>query len=118
MTTVVPTGGWVIPLLGDQRAAYEALYDKNEIAIQNTTDIELLKPLNEAQLNIGNLLSADDQFHIEQNAATFKAVADAIGKTNHGLKELQGKKIGEVAKKIPWAADVLVGVNKVLSFPP
>jgi hypothetical protein len=107
--------GPTIPLSADQRAAYEALFDKNEIAIENTTDVELLKPLNETQLNIGNLLSADDQFHIEQNTATFKALADAIGKTNDGLETLKGK-IAKVAKDISIFSEVLGAVSKVLSL--
>jgi len=116
LSTPTPGSGTPsIPLTADQRTAYEALYDKNEAAIQGTTDVDLLKTLNDTQLNIGNLLSADDQYHIQQDTAQFKALLTAINTTNDGLKDLK-KKIAGVATKISIFGDVLAAVNKVLTL--
>jgi hypothetical protein len=116
-TSTPGTAGPTVPLTPDARAAYEALYATNETAIENTNDVELLKSLNATQLDIGNLLSADDQYRLNQNTAQFEALLKAINGTNAGLKTLQTK-IAGIAGGIAKFADVVGAINKVLSVIP
>jgi len=116
LSTSTPGSGTPsIPLTADQRTAYEALYEKLETAIQNTTDVDLLKSLNPTKDSIGDLISADDQYLIQQDTAQFKALLTAINTTNDGLKDLK-KKIAGVATKISIFGDVLAAVNKILTL--
>jgi len=106
-----------LPLSADIRAAYEDVYAKNQAAIEGTTDFELLTSLNDSNDAIGSLLSADDQFHIHSDSATFQTLLTQIGVTNKGLKVLQTK-IAGIAGDIGKFAMVASAINKVLSMVP
>jgi hypothetical protein len=116
-TSTPGTAGPTVPLTPDARAAYEALYATNQTAIENTADVDLLKSLNATQLDIGNLLSADDQYRLNQNTAQFEALLKAINSTNAGLKILQTK-IAGIAGGIAKFGEVVGAITKVLSVIP
>ncbi len=113
MTLATPT----IPLSPDVRASYEAVYAKNQAAIDSTNDFELLKSLNASQLDIGNLLQADDQYRIHADDAQFQAILTQINTTNAGLKALQTK-ISGIAGGISTFGAVVGAINQVLSLAP
>jgi hypothetical protein len=106
-----------IPLPPDVRASYEDLYAKNQAAIDSTNDFAVLQSLNASQLDIGNLLSADDQYRIHSDTAQFQAMLTQINTTNTGLKTLQTK-IAGVSSKIAVFGQVVGAINKVLSLFP
>lgn len=106
-----------IPLAPDVRASYEAVYAKNQAAIDTTNDFEVLKALNASQLDIGNLLSADDQYRIHADSALMQTILTQIDTTNAGLKALQTK-IAGVAEGISKFGEVLGAIDKVLSMVP
>jgi hypothetical protein len=106
-----------IPLTPDLRASYEAVYAKNQAAIDTTNDLEVLKSLNASQLDIGNLLSADDQYRIHADSALFQTMLTQINTTNTGLKALQTK-IAGIAQGISTFSDVVGAIDKVLSMVP
>jgi hypothetical protein len=118
LSTLTPgTAGPTVPLTPDARSAYEAVYTANQTAIENTIDVDLLKSLNASQLDIGNLLSADDQYRLNQGTAQFQALLTAINGTNAGLKTLQTK-IAGIAGGIATFGEVVGAITKVLSFVP
>ena len=106
-----------IPLTPDVRASYEDVYAKNQAAIDTTNDFEVLKSLNASQLDIGNLLSADDQYRIHADSALFQTMLTQIDITNAGLKVLQTK-IAGIAKNISTFGEVAGAINKVLTMVP
>jgi hypothetical protein len=112
-TLTTPT----IPLSPDVRASYEAVYAKNQTAIDSTNDFELLKSLNASQLDVGNLLQADDQYRIHADDAQFQAILTQINTTNAGLKALQAK-ISGIAGGISTFGAVVGAINQVLSLVP
>ncbi len=105
------------PLSPDVRTAYEDLYAKNQTAIEGTLDFELLKALNASQLDIGGLLSADDQYRLNSDSAQFQAMLTHINATNDGLKTLQTK-IAGIAGGIAKFGAVVGAIDKVLSLIP
>ena len=106
-----------IPLSPDVRASYKAVYAKNQAAIDSTNDFELLKSLNASQLDIGNLLQADDQYQIDADDVQFQAILTQINATNAGLKELQTK-ISGISGGISTFGAVVGAINQVLSLVP
>lgn len=106
-----------IPLSPDVRAAYQEMYAKNEAAIESTTDFNLLKALNASQLDIGGLLSADDQYRLNADSAQFQSILTQINATNNGLKALQTK-ISGIASGIATFGAVVGAIDKVLSLVP
>jgi hypothetical protein len=106
-----------IPLSPDVRAAYKALYDKNEAALEATNDFELTKALNASQLDIGNLLQADDEYRIQADDAQFQAVLTQLTATNTGLKALQTK-ISGITGGIATIGAVAGAINNVLKLVP
>ncbi|MGA8729101.1 MAG: hypothetical protein WB608_10160 [Terracidiphilus sp.] len=116
MSTPLPTAP-TIPLSPDVRTAYEDLYAKNQAAIENTADFELLKALNASQLDIGGLLSADDQYRLNSDSAQFQAMLTQINATNDGLKALQTK-IAGIAGGVAKFGAVVGAIAKVLSLIP
>ncbi len=116
LSTPIPTAP-TIPLSPDVRTAYEDLYAKNQAAIENTADFELLKALNASQLDIGGLLSADDQYRLNSDSAQFQAMLTQINATNDGLKALQTK-IAGIAGGVAKFGAVVGAIAKVLSLIP
>jgi hypothetical protein len=112
-TTPIPA----IPLTPDLRASYQEVYAKNQKALEEANDFELVKQLNASQLQIGGLLSADDQYRLHADTALFQSMLTQIKATNDGLKTLQDK-IGKIEGGISKFADVLGAVSQVLSFFP
>jgi hypothetical protein len=112
-----PSSTPAIPLSPDVRTAYEDIYAKNQAAIEGATDFDLLTALNASQLDIGGLLSADDQYRLNADTAQFQAILTQINATNSGLKALQTK-IAGVASKISTFGAVLGAIDKVLSLVP
>ena len=106
-----------IPLSPDVRAAYKALYAKNEAALEATNDFDLTKALNASQLDIGNLLQADDAYRIQADDAQFQAVLTQLNTTNEGLKALQ-KKISGITGGISTIGAVAGAINDVLKLVP
>jgi hypothetical protein len=112
-TPTIPT----IPLSPDVRAAYKALYDKNEAALEEANDFELTTSLNASQLDIGNLLQADDVYRIQADDAQFQVVLTQLTETNKGLKALQTK-ISGIAGSISTIGAVAGAISKVLKMVP
>jgi hypothetical protein len=106
-----------IPLSPDVRAAYKAVYDENEAALETANDFELTKSLNASQLAIGNLLQADDEYQFQANDAQFQAVLTQLTTTNNGLRTLQTK-ISQIAGGISTFGAVVGAINKVLKMVP
>ncbi len=104
-----------IPLLPDVRASYEDVYAKNQAAIDSTDDFDLLKSLNASQLQIGGLLSVDDQYRIQADSALFQSMLGQIDATNTGLKALQGQ-IKGIASNLDVFSDVVGAIDKLLSM--
>ena len=104
-----------IPLSTDVRASYQDVYAKNQAAINNTNDFDLLKLLNASQRDVGNLLQADDQYRIHADDGQFQAILTQIGTTNTGLKALQTK-IAGIAGGISTFGAVVGAINQVLSL--
>ena len=106
-----------LPLTPDARKAYTDLYAKNETAIENTTDGLLLQSLNDSQLAIGGVLSADNEYRLNQDTAQFNALLKQIGVANAALKKLQAD-IGGIATKLSVFGDVVAGIETVLILVP
>jgi hypothetical protein len=113
ITLTTPT----IPLSPDLRASYEAFYANNQAAIDSTNDFDLLKSFNASQLDVGNLLQADDQYRIQADDTQFQAILTQINTTNAGLKALQAK-ISGIAGGISTFGAVVGAINQVLSLAP
>ena len=106
-----------IPLTPDVRAAYQAVYNSNETALETTNDFELTKAMNASQKDIGNLLQADDQYKFQADDAQFQAVLTQLNTTNEGLKALQ-KKISGITGGISTIGAVAGAINDVLKLVP
>jgi hypothetical protein len=104
-----------IPLTPDARNTYEALFDANETAIENTADPELLESLNDTQLSIGAVLTADNAARLKQDDASFEALKTQMKAANDSLTKLQGD-IAGVATKIKAFGEVATGITKVLGL--
>lgn len=104
-----------IPLTPEARKAYQELFDKNEAAIESTTDVTVLDSLNDTQDAIGAVLSADNEYRLDQNTANFNALLTQINGANDSLKKLQ-KDVAGIASKISAFGDVAAGIVKVLSL--
>jgi hypothetical protein len=113
MSGTTPT----LPLTPDARKAYEDLYAKNQIAIDNTIDGTILQSLNDAQLSVGGVLSADNQYRLSQDTALFNALSTQIKIACASLIKLR-LDISGVESKIAVLGDVAAGINKVLTLVP
>jgi ABC-type transporter Mla subunit MlaD len=118
-TTPITAGGATptLPLTPDARKAYQDLYTANETAIENTTDGALLQSLNDTQLAIGGVLSADNEYRLNQDTAQFNALLAQINTATAALKKLQAD-IAGIASKVSVFGAVAGGIAKVLSFLP
>jgi len=118
-TTPINSGGATptLPLTPDARQAYKDLYAANETAIENTTDGALLQSLNDTQLAIGGVLSADNEYRLNQDTPQFNALLAQINTATTALKKLQTD-IGGIASKVSVFGAVVSGIAKVLSFLP
>ena len=106
-----------LPLAPPIRAAYQNLYDAYETDIQNTTDVGALEALNASQLDVGNILTKDDEYRLAANTALYTALLQQINSTNVDLKTLQTQ-ILAITNGISTFANVLAAINKVLSLIP
>jgi len=104
-----------IPLTPEARKAYEDLFAKNEIAIEGTTDVGLLQSLDDAQDAVGAVLSADNEYRLNQDTAHFQALQTQINAANDSLTKLK-KDIAGISSKISVLGDVAAGIAKVLSL--
>jgi ABC-type transporter Mla subunit MlaD len=118
-TTPITPGGATptLPLTPDARQAYKDLYTANETAIENTTDGTLLQSLNDTQFAIGGVLSADNEYRLNQDTAQFNALLTQINAATAALKKLQSD-IAGIASKVSAFGAVAGGIAKVLSFFP
>ena len=106
-----------IPLTSEVKAAYKALYDTYEVAIENTTDPGLLEVLNASQTNVDNVLTKNAMYVLNANTALFQALTDQIKSTNDELLVLK-KQIEQVADRVSMAAQVLGAITTVLNLVP
>jgi len=106
-----------IPLAPEVKAAYKALYDVYETAIENTTDPGLLGVLNASQLNVDNILTKNAMYVLNANTALFQAIMDQIKSTNDDLLKLK-KQIEDVAAHVNMAAQILGAIGTVLTVVP
>ena len=107
----------LVPLSSAARAAYQAIYDNAQAAMQKTTDGELLQSLDQSRLNAAAVISADNAYRINANTTTYEALAHQINTTNDGLKKLQTD-IAGVADKIDEIGQVADGIATVLELVP
>jgi hypothetical protein len=103
-----------IPLTADARAAYQALYDTIETAIEGTTDVTALQALNTWQAEVDDVLAKDDIYRLNQDTDAFNALLTQINYTNAGLKTLQGQ-IQSTASHFATAGNILGAISKVLT---
>ena len=106
-----------IPLTPEVKAAYKALYDTYEVAIENTTDPGLLEVLNASQTNVDNILTKNAMYVLNANTALFQALMDQIKSTNDELLKLK-KQIEAVAGHVAMAAQILGAITTVLKAVP
>lgn len=104
-----------LPLSADARAAYQALYDKAQTAIENTTDVDLLTSLNTTRANIGAVISADNQCQLGNDTTLFQDLLAKINGTNKELNTLQ-QSIARVEGGIAKFGEVLSAINAVRSL--
>ena len=112
ITTSLP-----LPLTAEQRAAYQDLYDRYETAIENTIDVGVLEALNASQLDVGNILTKDDEYRLEANTALYDALLGQIKSTNADLKALQTQ-ILAISAGVSTFGDIIAAITKVLSLVP
>ncbi len=106
-----------IPLTPELRAAYQALYDKIQAAIDSTMDLATVEALNAWQPEVEQVLTQDDEYKLSQDTAIFEALQKQINYTNAGLKVLRAQ-ISSIASHLALAGDIIGGIDKVLSFFP
>ncbi|MGB6743489.1 MAG: hypothetical protein WBE38_07485 [Terracidiphilus sp.] len=104
-----------LPLTPDVRAAYQALNDTIESAIEGTTDLTALEALNPWQDQIDDVLNKDDIYRLDQNRDAFNALLTQINSTNTGLKTLQTQ-INATASHFATAGNILGAISKVLGL--
>lgn len=104
-----------IPLTDELRAAYQALYDQVETAIEGTADVTALQALNTWQGEIDQVLNQDAEYRLNANTDAFNALAKQINYTNTGLKTLQGQ-ITATASHFATAGNILAAISKVLTI--
>jgi hypothetical protein len=104
-----------IPLPDDQRTAYENLYNLLETQYQSTADPVVLGAIGPARDNVGNILTKDDMYKLNQDSALFAALEAQITSTNQGLQTLQTQ-VAATASHFSTAGDILAAVTKVLTF--
>jgi hypothetical protein len=118
VTNPPPPGSAVqIPLTPELRAAYQDLYNKYETAIEATTDVGALEALNASQLDVGNILTKDDEYKLNSNTALYNALLVQINSTNADLKALKAQ-ILAISSGISTFGAILGAINKVLSLIP
>jgi hypothetical protein len=113
---VVPAS-LTLPLTPEQRAAYEDLYSKYEVAIEENTDPGVLEALNASQLAVESVLSQDAQDGLKTNTALYGALLTQIKTTNDGLKTLKAQ-IQAISSGVSTFSDILAAITKVLSLIP
>ncbi len=106
-----------IPLAPDLRAAYQALYDKIQAAIDSTMDLATVEALNAWQPEVEQVLTKDEEYRLSADTAIFEALQKQIDYTNDGLKTLRGQ-IASIAAHFALAGDIIAGIDQVLSFFP
>ncbi len=106
-----------IPLTPEALAAYKALYDQYEAAIQATDDVGVLKGLEASQLDVRNILTKDNMYRLKASTALYEALLTQIGATNKDLAALR-KQIADIADHIATAATILAAIDKVLTIIP
>jgi septal ring factor EnvC (AmiA/AmiB activator) len=118
-TTTNPggTGTPTFPLPPDVRTAYEDTYAKLQTAIENSADPVLLTLLNDSRMAIADVITADNQYRISQDDASFAALNKKFTAANDSLKTLQAQMEG-IAKKVGAVASALAAVNKLVSLVP
>jgi hypothetical protein len=88
-----------------------------ETAIENTTDVAVLGPLNAWQGEVDGILTKDAMYRLHANSELFDALEKQICDTNKGLKTLQ-EQIEAIASHFAEAGEVLAAINKVLTLVP
>jgi hypothetical protein len=106
-----------LPLTDPVLAAYRALYKSLQTAIQSTTDLALLQPLNDAREDVDNVLTKDTLYLLHEDAALFDALTDQIDDTNKNLATLT-QQIAAIASHIAIAGDVVAAIGKLLTMVP
>jgi hypothetical protein len=106
-----------LPLSPAVRAAYQALYDKYEAAIETTADVGALEALNASQLDVDDILTKDGEYRLAANTALYNALLKQIQSTNAGLEALQAQ-IQAIAKGVSTFGEILSAIHKVLSLMP
>jgi hypothetical protein len=104
-----------LPLTPDVRAAYQALYDTIETAIEGTADVTALQALTTWQAEVDDVMDKDDIYRLNQNTDAFNALLTQINYTNTGLKTLQTQ-INATASHFATAGNILGAISKVLGL--
>ena len=113
----VPAGPPTIPLAPDVLAAYDALYEQYETAIEGTADPKLSASLQASQLAVSQVIQQNNQYILNQNTAAYEAILKQINKANQGLSDLQ-KQIDKIHGDISLYAGIVGGIAKVLTLVP
>ena len=106
-----------IPLKPDVLQAYKTLYAQYETAIENTTDTGLLEKLNASQLQVADVINANNQAILNQDTDTIEKVEAKIVIANKGIADLKAQ-IEKIAKDISIYGSILSGIDSVLCMLP
>jgi hypothetical protein len=104
-----------IPLTPELRAAYQALNDQLETAIEGTADVTALQALNAQQAQVDDVLQKDAIYQLGANTDAFNALLTQINNANSGLKTLQTQ-IKSTADHFHTADQILSAIGKVFSL--
>jgi hypothetical protein len=106
-----------IPLSPEVRAAYQDLYDTIQTAIDSTMDLETIEALNKWQPQIGQVLTQDAEYTLNQDTNLFTALEKQIQSVNDGLTTLRSQ-ISSIASHFAIAGDITAAIDKILTLVP
>ena len=112
-----PPASPTILLTPELRAAYQALYNKIQAAIDGAMDLATVEALNVWQPEVEQVLTKDDEYKLSADTAIFEALQKQINYANAGLKVLRDE-IASIASHVALAGDIIGGIDTVLSFFP
>jgi hypothetical protein len=113
----IPPAAPSIPLTPEVRAAYQALYDLYESAIEATIDPGVLQTLNASQTDVGDILTKDNMYQLHADTALFTAMQEQIKSTNDSLQTVKTQ-IAAIASHIALAGDIIAAIDKLLTIMP
>ena len=113
----IPPAAPAIPLTPEVRAAYQALYDSMQQAIDSTMDLATVQLLNQWQPQVELVLDQDDEYKLSQDTLIFAALQKQIKDVNNGLAALRTQ-IASIASHFAMAANIIAAIDKIFNVIP